>query len=592
MGVEMEVREEDLEIENRMRNLFWTVCGDYSMEIFPDVELFRRSKYIALYEAIKAGAFGRYFQMQQIQDYLIMQTKKGKSLEVLTELTQLCVEVAVYPQLKVERLGITRLREKAFVDYLNQMETEHTLLGRLKQYYMKLWLGRKVEEPSDEIKRLQQIIQLAQQAVDTKQLIEVIDQASSFLLEMKEHAKDGQTSKPMRSMWFDLSEAVWEDCMTDEEMEAVLENYRKKLSKQVLSLNLEQEKKELHPSKEMRDQRKETVYDPEARKKVQSYIEMNYGRSYLSQKEQLRVNHQFCRGLHAQCSLHLTEGILHSADRKNNQYRFSQLQYEKNRMYYYESHWIIKRNIADLADALKKALALRQEQTPQKAKSGKLIPKQLWKVGRTEDQKLFQKRNIIPDSEFVVELLLDSSGSQAKRQPQVAVQGYIISAALSAAGIPHRVTGYCTFWDHTVLQRYRDYEDEKEMDLRVFEFRASGNNRDGLVFQVACDSLLNRQEDNKILIVLSDGKPLDMGVNRPGTGRPAIYTGEEAIRDTAKEIRRARAHGISVLGIFAGEQDELLAEKKIYGKDFVYIRKIDGFARAVGSYLKQQIERE
>ena len=130
------------------------------------------------------------------------------------------------------------------------------------------------------------------------------------------------------------------------------------------------------------------------------------------------------------------------------------------------------------------------------------------------------------------------------------------------------------------------------MDLRVFEFRASGNNRDGLVFQVACDSLLNRQEDNKILIVLSDGKPLDMGVNRPGTGRPAIYTGEEAIRDTAKEIRRARAHGISVLGIFAGEQDELLAEKKIYGKDFVYIRKIDGFARAVGSYLKQQIERE
>ena len=49
--------------------------------------------------------------------------------------------------------------------------------------------------------------------------------------------------------------------------------------------------------------------------------------------------------------------------------------------------------------------------------------------------------------EYVIDILLDSSGSQAKRQPQVAAQGYIISEALSRVGIPHKVMSFCSFWD-------------------------------------------------------------------------------------------------------------------------------------------------
>ena len=37
-----------LEIENRIRNLFWTVSGDYSLECRPDVDTFIRSKSLAL----------------------------------------------------------------------------------------------------------------------------------------------------------------------------------------------------------------------------------------------------------------------------------------------------------------------------------------------------------------------------------------------------------------------------------------------------------------------------------------------------------------------------------------------------------------
>ena len=40
---------------------------------------------------------------------------------------------------------------------------------------------------------------------------------------------------------------------------------------------------------------------------------------------------------------------------KNNQYRFAQLQFEKNKAYYGNNHWIIKRNISVLAESLKRA---------------------------------------------------------------------------------------------------------------------------------------------------------------------------------------------------------------------------------------------
>lgn len=46
-----------LDLENRMRNLLWTVSGDYTLDFKPDVSLFQRSKAIALYDGIKQGGW-------------------------------------------------------------------------------------------------------------------------------------------------------------------------------------------------------------------------------------------------------------------------------------------------------------------------------------------------------------------------------------------------------------------------------------------------------------------------------------------------------------------------------------------------------
>ena len=112
----------------------------------------------------------------------------------------------------------------------------------------------------------------------------------------------------------------------------------------------------------------------------------------------------------------------------------------------------------------------------------------------------------------------------------------------------------------------------------------------GHIRRAAGDGLLARPEEGKILIVLSDGRPNDIIVNRPNSHNPQPYYGEYAVKDTAYEIRKLRSQGVYVLGVFAGREKDLAAEKKIFGRDFAYIRDIQNFSRVTGRYLRRLLE--
>ena len=64
------------------------------------------------------------------------------------------------------------------------------------------------------------------------------------------------------------------------------------------------------------------------------------------------------------------------------------------------------------------------------------------------------------------------------------------------------------------------------------------------------------------------------------------------MRDTAYEVRKLRGEGVYVLGVFAGKEKDLAAEKKIFGKDFAYIREIANFSRVTGRYLRRLLDWE
>ena len=57
----VEIDDYRLELENRIRNLLWTISGDYTLNMKVDVSLYLRSKAIALYDGIKQGALAKYY---------------------------------------------------------------------------------------------------------------------------------------------------------------------------------------------------------------------------------------------------------------------------------------------------------------------------------------------------------------------------------------------------------------------------------------------------------------------------------------------------------------------------------------------------
>jgi hypothetical protein len=119
---EKEAEEHRLEIENRIRNLFRTISGDYTLDVKPDVKAFVRSGSAVLYDAMKQGAFARYFNSEELALYMMKKTYLSAQERPLMELAQLCVDAAVYPRTAKERPGTADIRKSAFEDLLRQEE--------------------------------------------------------------------------------------------------------------------------------------------------------------------------------------------------------------------------------------------------------------------------------------------------------------------------------------------------------------------------------------------------------------------------------------------------------------------------------------
>jgi len=579
--------EHQYEIENRIRNLCWTVSGDYSLNLKLDTLSYQKSPYISLYDAVKQGAFSKYFDRNAFGLYLVKKLYYGAEEQPLTSLAQACVDSAVYRKVSRERKGVLEIRKKAFEDLMEQdfSRLVASFIGQVRLAVMQEAV-RGAAPMQGRIQKAVDMLAALEETQDTMDIIRTVDQLYNWLVDPHFEEKHGSLEKVLEVTLEDLQEFNWKDYLEEEAVEEDFDQYLSQVSNAVTQTQDQESLKEEKKQQRM----KRVLVDEEAIAKMYSYIELNYGRSYLSEMEQKRVNRSLCRGAHADCSLYFTDGILSNMVKKNYQSEYAKRAKSENLKVYGHNMRLTRRNIEILTDALKRSLIARSEREVVRSEYGTIVPAKLWKLGRSQDKKLFERELKKDNSDFAVHVLIDASGSQRSRQSLVALQGFIISEALSNVGIPHRVMGFCTFWDYTVMQRYRDYDDPKEANKRIFEFHASSNNRDGLAVRAAAASLAERPEENKVLIVLSDGRPNDIIVNRPNSRNPAPYSGDYAVCDTAQEVRKVRASGTSVLGVFAGEEQDLQAERRIFGRDFAYIRNIMNFSSVVGRYLRRQLD--
>ena len=589
------MREEfELELENRIKNLIWTVSGDYTLDVKPDIESYHRSHAVGLYDGIKQGAFARYFNREELSLYLMKKIYLHGEEGPLMSLAQLCIEWSVAERITKEREGIKEIRKEALEDIL-EMDFSRLAAsepGRLKLMLFKECLNGS-EPATNRMRAFMEQVQALSDAKETIELIHTIDKLYNAMVDPNFEKRYGNLETVLAVSLEELAEFSWKDYLEEEALEESFGTYLEHINEAMTNLDkmeLNQETKKEESEEETSQKKKILVVDEEALSKMHSYVQRNYGIGYLSETEEKRRNLLLCRGIHSDCSLYFTEGVLKHAVLRNYQYEYAKKQRDKNRYEYYNNHRMVKNNIRQLSDMLKKALVMRDEVQETISDRGRIVPSRLWRIGRSHDSRVFLRK--LNNSDFVVDVLIDASGSQRKRQGQVAMQAYILSEALSIANVPHRVMSFCTFWDYTILHRFREYEDDRSANENIFEYNTSSNNRDGLAIKAAGYELLNREEEHKILIVLSDGRPYDVILNRPNARNPQPYQGKYAISDTAFEVRKLRSKGVCVLGVFAGEEKDLPAEKKIFGKDFAYIRDVAGFSGIVGRYLLKQLERE
>ena len=652
---ELNIQDYQLELENRIRNLLWTISGDYTQQMKPDVSLFLRSKDIALYDGIKQGALAKFFDKDFLGMYLVKKIFMGADEAALTFVSQLCIEEAIGERICEQRPGIWEMQRKACEDILDQeyetMPSAADKLGYLRVNLLRRRIdrggntslkkknlqddSRSEEKSADSVENTDvsngiitgnadvsngriagnadasnktitnitenkqknrkykgiyhyiDLISSAAETTDTMSLIRIIDTVYNEVAD-PDFSKKATLEQVLAVTMEDLTEFDWHDYLSEEMYEDALESYMEQLTSNVAGMENVDVTREME--EERQSKQKITVLPPEALEKAHTYVELNFGKTYLSELEEKRMNQLMCRDIHSDCSLYFTEGILKSPVKRNYQYEYAKRLKNKNIWLYHDKHRIVKRNIALLTEMLKKSLVIKSENQEILSDRGMIVPSRLWRLGRSSDAQVFKRELKGDSSDFAVDVLIDASGSQMSRQGEVALQAYIISEALSNAELPHRVMSYCTFWDYTILHRFREYDDPRSANENIFNYVTSSNNRDGLAIRAAGYGLLNREEEKKILIILSDGRPYDVIVNRPNAKNPAPYHGKYAITDTAAQIRKLRSQGVSVLGVFAGEEKDLATEKKIFGKDFAYIRNITGFSKIVGRYLTKQLE--
>lgn len=518
---EDQLEDHRLEVENRLRNLFWTVSGDYAAEFQPDVETYHNAPELALYLAIRQGALAKYLDIEQLTAYAMKKCAEGAEESALMELIQLCADVAVYPLLRAERSGIGQIRQNAFALLLE--DAPSTPLEKLRQWVICHFLGLPVSADADIQAQGERIVQLSGQT-DTVRLITAIDTIYDALLAPSTWQTDTLGNGRAATVK-SPSESRQHRALTDEQIDRVIEEYRSKLKTELLNMVIRPTIRQPAPALSGGDADDCSTPDPDLREKTHAYIERQFGKSSLSRLEQDRINRRLCTGLHQRCSLYFTDGILSNPAIKNTQYLRTRMQETKNEMYFEMKKNAVRRSVSILSTMLKQAQLQQQEEGTVRAEYGQIRPADLWKIGCSRDNKLFDCRKKRESSSFVVDILLDSSSSETQRQPQIAVQAYLISQAFSNAGIPHRVSSFCSYWEYTIIHRFRQYDDTESSNRNILQFRAFGENRDGLAIRTIVDDLKCRSEEKKILIILSDGRPNAIGLNHPGMTPPYSLCG-------------------------------------------------------------------
>ena len=195
------------------------------------------------------------------------------------------------------------------------------------------------------------------------------------------------------------------------------------------------------------------------------------------------------------------------------------------------------------------------------------------------DGKVFYKNNLPNEIPRIsVGLLLDESGSMScgDRSTYARAAAIILYDFCQAMNIPIMVYGHSTSWSRGVdLYSYAEFDAiDKNDKYRMMDISARGSNRDGTALRYVAEQLSKRDEEVRILILVSDGQPADAGYS--GTAA------EEDLRGIKQEYKRK-----GLLFVAAAIGDDKQNNERIYGDSFLDITDLNQLPMKLTAVIKR-----
>ena len=203
------------------------------------------------------------------------------------------------------------------------------------------------------------------------------------------------------------------------------------------------------------------------------------------------------------------------------------------------------------------------------------------------DQRFFANKKLPQDlPDMALSVLVDHSGSMGGNRIESAMKAsLLLHDFCTGLNIPIAVAGHNA--ERGVCVNYYIYADYEQisnkdryraarMAAALTKMRANNCNRDGAALTISAKLLEKRQEQVRLLIIISDGRPNDEG-----------YGGEEAAKDIQNIVKQCKQRGIEVLACAIGDDKENIAA--IYGDSFIDITDLSKLPKTLVDIVKKRI---
>lgn len=190
------------------------------------------------------------------------------------------------------------------------------------------------------------------------------------------------------------------------------------------------------------------------------------------------------------------------------------------------------------------------------------------------------KRNILPDSkDIAISVLIDESGSMSGNRIEKALEmAIIIEDFCAGLNIPLSIVGHCDSCNRVHLRNYIRFEDiNKNRKYNLAEMRAGGCNRDGFALSYCVKNLLEREEENKLMIIISDGRP-----------NSTKYSGASAEKDLRSIKTEFERKGGRLIAAAIGDDRDTI--KRIYGNSFLDVTDINNLPLKMASIISRYVQ--